>query len=92
MDKLTIISGTLFLAADVFAIVSLAMPDWIITDVGGNAYQFSIFLMNINVILTKQIKIINSTLYVNITLKKSNAINVRIVFTWQCRYCFYIFR
>ncbi|XP_017789906.1 PREDICTED: lariat debranching enzyme-like [Habropoda laboriosa] len=36
MDKLTIISGTLFLAADVFAIVSLAMPDWIITDVGGD--------------------------------------------------------
>ena len=24
------------MAADVFAIVSLAMPDWIITDVGGN--------------------------------------------------------
>ncbi|XP_050475861.1 uncharacterized protein C16orf52 homolog A isoform X1 [Bombus vancouverensis nearcticus] len=36
MDKLTIISGTLFFAADIFAIVSLAMPDWIITDVGGD--------------------------------------------------------
>ncbi|CAH2039595.1 unnamed protein product, partial [Iphiclides podalirius] len=36
MDKLTVISGTLFMAADVFAIVSLAMPDWIITDVGGD--------------------------------------------------------
>lgn len=35
MDKLTLISGTLFMAANVFAIVSLAMPDWIITDVGG---------------------------------------------------------
>lgn len=35
MDRLTIISGTLFLAADMFAIVSLVMPDWIITDVGG---------------------------------------------------------
>lgn len=35
MDKLTVISGTLFLLADVFAIISLAMPDWIITDVGG---------------------------------------------------------
>lgn len=35
MDKLTVISGTLFLAADMFAIVSLAMPDWIVTDVGG---------------------------------------------------------
>jgi hypothetical protein len=36
MDKLTLISGTLFMAADIFAIVSLAMPDWIITDVGGD--------------------------------------------------------
>ncbi|XP_032679151.1 lariat debranching enzyme-like [Odontomachus brunneus] len=36
MDKLTIISGILFLAADIFAIASLAMPDWIITDVGGD--------------------------------------------------------
>lgn len=35
MDKLTVISGTLFIAADIFAIISLAMPDWIITDVGG---------------------------------------------------------
>lgn len=35
MDKLTTISATLFLAADIFAIVSLAMPDWIVTDVGG---------------------------------------------------------
>lgn len=38
MDKLTLISGTLFMAADIFAIVSLAMPDWIITDVGGDIY------------------------------------------------------
>lgn len=36
MDKLTVISGALFLAADVFAIVSLALPDWIISDVGGD--------------------------------------------------------
>lgn len=40
MDKLTLISGTLFTAADVFAIVSLAMPDWIITDIGGNIFHF----------------------------------------------------
>lgn len=40
MDKLTLISGTLFMAADVFAIVSLAMPDWIITDVGGNTEEY----------------------------------------------------
>lgn len=35
MDRLTTISATLFMTADVFAIVSLAMPDWIVTDVGG---------------------------------------------------------
>lgn len=29
------ISGTLFLTADLFAVISLAMPDWIISDVGG---------------------------------------------------------
>lgn len=28
MDKLTIISGCLFLAADIFAIASIANPDW----------------------------------------------------------------
>lgn len=31
MDKLTIISGCLFLAADIFAIASVANPDWINT-------------------------------------------------------------
>ncbi|XP_029954430.1 uncharacterized protein C16orf52 homolog B-like [Salarias fasciatus] len=31
MDKLTVVSGCLFLAADVFAIASLANPDWINT-------------------------------------------------------------
>ncbi|XP_071533832.1 modulator of smoothened protein [Panulirus ornatus] len=36
MDKLTIISGALFLAADIFAVVSLAMPDWIVSDIGGD--------------------------------------------------------
>lgn len=36
MDKLTTISATLFMAADVFAIVSLALPDWIITEEAGN--------------------------------------------------------
>lgn len=35
MDRMTTVSAALFLAADVFAIVSLAMPDWIVTDVGG---------------------------------------------------------
>ncbi|XP_025073595.1 lariat debranching enzyme-like [Pogonomyrmex barbatus] len=36
MDKLTIISVILFLLADISAIISIAMPDWIITDVGGD--------------------------------------------------------
>ena len=31
MDKLTIISGCLFLAADIFAIASIVNPDWINT-------------------------------------------------------------
>lgn len=39
MDKLTTISATLFMAADVFAIVSLALPDWIITEEAGNNWE-----------------------------------------------------
>ena len=39
MDKLTLISGALFLASDIFAIISLAMPDWIITEVGGKYHK-----------------------------------------------------
>ncbi|XP_037836912.1 uncharacterized protein C16orf52 homolog A isoform X2 [Kryptolebias marmoratus] len=31
MDKLTVISGCLFLAADIFAVASIANPDWIST-------------------------------------------------------------
>lgn len=38
MDKLTTVSASLFMAANIFAIVSLAMPDWIVTDVGGEIY------------------------------------------------------
>ena len=34
MDKLALMSGALFLAADIFAVTSLAMPDWITTEVG----------------------------------------------------------
>ena len=34
MDKLSIISVTLFLAAGLFAVTSLAMPDWIVTEAG----------------------------------------------------------
>lgn len=44
MDKLTIISGALFLAADIFAIVSLGMPDWIITDVGGKYCEYVLLI------------------------------------------------
>lgn len=36
MDKLSIISGAFFLAADVFAIASLCMPNWIVSSVSGN--------------------------------------------------------
>ncbi|KAK3599292.1 hypothetical protein CHS0354_028648 [Potamilus streckersoni] len=36
MEKLTAVSGVLFLIADVFAIASLAHPEWIITDVAGH--------------------------------------------------------
>merc|ERR1711936_663790 len=36
VDKLTLISGTLFLAADIFAVASLTMPDWIVSEVGGD--------------------------------------------------------
>lgn len=52
MDKLTVISGTLFLLADVFAIVSLAMPDWIITDVGGDYLLIIILAGLVNTVPT----------------------------------------
>ncbi|CAH1779646.1 unnamed protein product [Owenia fusiformis] len=35
IDKLSVISGALFLAADLFAIASLCMPNWIVSDIGG---------------------------------------------------------
>lgn len=35
MDKLTLVSGTLFLSANVFAILSLVLPEWIVSEVGG---------------------------------------------------------
>jgi len=36
MDKLTLTSSILFVIADIFAICSLVMPDWIVTEVGGD--------------------------------------------------------
>lgn len=47
MDKLTIISGCLFLAADIFAIASIANPDWINT--GESAGEFCLFIVFYNV-------------------------------------------
>ncbi|XP_014673948.1 PREDICTED: uncharacterized protein C16orf52 homolog A-like [Priapulus caudatus] len=35
MDKLSVISGALFLAADVFAVASLALPEWIVPSGSG---------------------------------------------------------
>ena len=45
MEKLTLISGALFLTADIFAIISLAMPYWIVTEVGGKKKHKIIFTM-----------------------------------------------
>ena len=39
MDKLTAVSGILFLVADVFAIASLAHPEWIVSDVAGKLFS-----------------------------------------------------
>jgi len=36
MDKLTVISVALFLTSDILAIISLILPDWIVSDVGGD--------------------------------------------------------
>lgn len=38
MDKLTLISGALFMAADLFAVTSLVLPDWIVTEVMKSYY------------------------------------------------------
>jgi lariat debranching enzyme len=35
MDKLTLISSALFVTADILAIISLILPDWIVSEVGG---------------------------------------------------------
>ena len=46
MDKLSIISGALFLAADLFAIASLWITDWIRSNVGGNVGYFKLRYKN----------------------------------------------
>ncbi len=35
MDKLTVMSCLLFFVAELFAILAVSMPDWIVTNVGG---------------------------------------------------------
>uniref|UniRef100_H2ZMF4 Uncharacterized protein n=1 Tax=Ciona savignyi TaxID=51511 RepID=H2ZMF4_CIOSA len=42
MDKLTIIAGILFFSSDVFAIASLAHPDWINTEDRAGAYTLGL--------------------------------------------------
>uniref|UniRef100_A0A8C6WPN9 Modulator of smoothened n=1 Tax=Neogobius melanostomus TaxID=47308 RepID=A0A8C6WPN9_9GOBI len=44
MDKLTIISGCLFLAADIFAIASIANPDWINTGESAGALTVGLWV------------------------------------------------
>ena len=39
MDKLTVISGCLFLAADIFAIASVVNPDWINTGESAGGFK-----------------------------------------------------
>jgi len=36
MDRITVISAVLFVIADIFSIVSLILPDWVVTDVAGD--------------------------------------------------------
>jgi len=43
MDKLTVISGILFITAEVFAVASLAHPDWINTGPDAGQYQLVLF-------------------------------------------------
>lgn len=46
MDRLTTISASFFMAADIFAIISLATPDWIVTDVGGTFFVLNLEILN----------------------------------------------
>ena len=54
MDKLIALSGILFFTADIFAIGSLANPDWIVTtgEAGMicDSLQTSFILFNVNLI------------------------------------------
>ena len=52
MDKLTVISGCLFLAADIFAIASIANPDWISTGDSAGRFPHEFFLALNGALLT----------------------------------------
>lgn len=60
MDRLTTISASFFMAADIFAIVSLATPDWIVTDVGGKFVLNwpSSHISHISILFVAQVKVI----------------------------------
>ncbi|RWS23605.1 hypothetical protein B4U80_09598 [Leptotrombidium deliense] len=45
MDKLTLISGGLFISADIFAVLSILLPNWIVSDVGGDTRLAVVFPM-----------------------------------------------
>lgn len=47
MDKLTVISGCLFLAADIFAIASIANPDWISTGDSAGTLLVQLYLLSL---------------------------------------------
>lgn len=42
MEKLSLVSGTLFLTADGFAVASLILPYWIVSDVGGESGDINV--------------------------------------------------
>jgi lariat debranching enzyme len=35
MDRLTLTSSILFVIADIFAVISVSLPEWIVSEVGG---------------------------------------------------------
>ena len=60
MDKLSLISGALFLAADIFAVAALAMPDWIVTEVGGDTRLGLMQVLSLLIKLQLLITLINN--------------------------------
>ena len=62
MDKLSVISFTLFFIADCFAVAALCMPDWIVSNVGGKKsfsfYEMSIFHYFISAPVSKDVNVL----------------------------------